>query len=334
MKTIFSRLGRLLGSRVLTDDRTATKPAIRRLALPLFVVPLLAAPFGAAAQPLPSLLIPSDAATLSRAGVGVSAPAGAYALENNVAAMSLSERRLHAGASFGMWQPDYSGNKVIGAAATFKATRSLAVGASFKYLNSPSYDIVTESGTASRDGSFTPKEYNIALGASFAIIPCLSAGLTARVLRSSLAADAAVTVFGIDLGVSFRLKGVSAGLSVNNLGTKAKYGEGGSPVSQPMLLKAGAGYELALGKSGLGFSAEADCLFTGAFMAGASAQYGWNDCVFLRCGYHYGDSAKAVPSYASAGLGVKFFGVSLDAAWLFGSAVLKNSFGLSLGYGF
>lgn len=302
--------------------------------MPLLAVSLLAVPFGAAAQSLPSLLVPSDAATLSRAGVGVSSPAGAYALENNVAAMSLSEQRLHAGASFGMWQPDYSGNKAIGAGATFKATRSLAVGASFKYLTFPSYDIVTESGSASRDGSFTPKEYNIALGASYAFIPCLSAGLTARVLRSSLAADAAATVFGVDLGLSFRLKGISAGISVNNLGTKAEYGGSGSAVSQPMLLKTGAGYELALGKSSLGFSAEADCLFAGAFMAGAAAQYGWNDCVFLRCGYHYGDSSKAVPSYASAGLGVKFFGVSLDAAWLFGSKILKNSFGVSLGYEF
>lgn len=328
MKTIFSILGRLPGRRMFSGCRAA------KMTMPGLAVALLAISFGAQAQPLPSLLVPSDAATLSRAGVGVCAPAGAYALENNVAAMSLSPHRLYAGASFGIWQPDYSANKTIGAGAVFKATDALAVGASFKYLTSPSYDIVTESGTASREGSFAPKEYNIALGVSYAIIPCLSAGLTARVLRSSLAADAAATVFGVDLGVSFRLKGISAGISVNNLGTKAKYGDSGSSVTQPMLLKAGAGYEFGVGKSRLAFSAEADCLFSGAFMAGAAAQYGWNDCIFARCGYHYGDSAKAVPSYASAGIGVKFFEVSLDAAWLFGSKILRNSFGLSLGYEF
>ncbi len=290
--------------------------------------------FEAGAQTLPSLLVGSDAAALSRAGVSVSSEAGAYALENNVAAMSLSTKRLSAGATFGMWQPSYSNNKVIGVGAMFKATDALAVGATFKYLTSPSYETVTESGTTSRDGAYTPKEFNVAVGASYAILPCLSAGLTARVLHSSLATDASATVFGVDIGVSFRLRGISAGLSVNNLGNKAKFGKEGSSYSQPMLLKLGAGYDFSFGKSVLGVSAEADYLFAGAFMAGVAAQYGWNDMAFVRCGYHYGDSAKAIPSYASAGIGVKFFGVSLDAAYLFGSKVLQNSFGVTLGYSF
>ena len=55
----------------------------------------------------------------------------------------------------------------------------------------------------------------------------------------------------------------------------------------------------------------------------------------FRGGYHYGNASKGViPSYASLGLGVKFFGVSIDAAYLFGSEILKNSFGVSLGYEF
>lgn len=69
-------------------------------------------------------------------------------------------------------------------------------------------------------------------------------------------------------------------------------------------------------------------------MAGAAAQYDWNDCLFVRCGYHYGDETKAIPSYASAGIGVKLSGVSLDAVWLFASGTLRNSFALSLGYSF
>lgn len=326
MKTIYSFLS------ALGAGLRGRRAGLFSAALSLAAVISLAGSFGAGAQTLPSLLVGSDAAALSRAGVSVSSEAGAYALENNVAAMSLSEQRLNAGASFGMWQPSYSNNKVIGVGAMFKATDALAVGATFKYLTSPSYETVTESGTTSRDGSFTPKEFNIAAGVSYAILPCLSAGLTARVLHSSLARDASATVFGVDLGVSFRLKGISAGLSVNNLGTKAKYD--GSSYSQPMLLKAGAGYDFTFGKSLLGISAEADYLFAGAFMAGAAAQYGWNDMVFVRCGYHYGDSAKAIPSYASAGIGVKFFGVSLDAAYLFASKVLQNSLGVTLGYSF
>ena len=294
---------------------------------------LSAVSIGAGAQSLPSLLVGSDAASLGKAGVSVSSAAGAYALENNVAAMSLAKDKFNAGVSYGMWQPDYAGNKVMGAGAMFKATGSLAFGASFKYLSSPSYDTVTESGTTSRDGSFTPKEFNIALGASYAFNEYFSAGLTARFLNSSLAEESSATVFGADLGIFFSKNSLSAGLSVNNLGSKANYGED-SAYSQPMLVKAGAGYDFGFGKSVLGISAEADYLFEGAFAAGAAAQYGWNDTVFLRCGYHYGDSSKGIPSYASAGVGVKFFGININAAYILASEVLKKSLSISLGYSF
>ena len=302
------------------------------IAIVFLIASDLVAPVKAAAQSLPSLLVPSDAASLSLAGVGVCAPGGAYSLENNAAAMSLTEKRLLAGATFGKWQPSYSANSLVSAGATFKATDVLAAGLSVKKFGYQSYNTVTESGSISRDGSFTPEEFNAALGLSYRIASCFSVGVAARIVKSSLSADAEGTAFGADVGVCLNRNAMRAGLSVNNLGTKIRYGD--ESYALPAMLKAGAGYDLDLGSSGLAFSAEADYLFAGAFMAGATAQYDWRGCLFVRCGYHYGDETKAVPSYASSGIGVKVSGVSLDAAWLFASGTLRNSFALSLGYSF
>lgn len=319
--------------RVSPASRATSRMHVAGIIAAVFLIALdIIAPVTAAAQSLPSLFVPSDATTLSLAGVGVCAPGGAYSLENNVAAMSLAEKRLHAGAAFGKWQPSYSANSLVSAGATFKATDDLAVGLFVKKFGYQSYNIVTESGSVSRDGSFTPKEFNAAIGLSYRIVPCLSVGVTAKIVKSSLSADAEGTAFGADVGAYFSRNAIRAGLSVNNLGTKMRYGDDSHAL--PAMLKAGAGYDLDLGSSRLAFSAEADYLFAGAFMAGAAVQYDWSDWLFVRCGYHYGDRAEAIPSYASAGIGVKVFGVSLDAAWLFASEILRNSFALSLGYSF
>lgn len=285
------------------------------------------------AQSFPSLLVGSDAAGFSLGSATVAGHAGAYSLENNVAGMSFMNGRMAAAASFVLWQPSYGNDKVIGASAAVKATKRLAFGAAFKYFAQPSYEITTDSGTASRDGSFRPTEFNVTVGGSFAVTSYLSVGLAARMLHSSLAMNVSTNVFGADLGIYFKMKGLSAGVSVNNLGTKAKFGN--NSYVQPMMAKLGVGYTRAFGKHALSATAETDILFAGAVMAGAGIEYSFRDLLFVRGGYHYGAPHKAVvPSYGSAGLGVKIFGISLDAAYLFASQVLKNSFALSVGYAF
>ena len=294
-------------------------------------------------QTLSSLLVGSDSRSYSIGGATVgsglvengiagSSGAGAFALENNVAPMSLDGGLIDAAISFGMWQPEYASDKMAGAGATWRITRRLAAGILFKYMIQPEYQASTGNGTDVRDGLFSPKEMNVGMGVSFAVLKCLSVGASIRVVNSVLAPEASSTVFGADIGLYFNNKGFSAGLSVNNLGNKVKYGE--KPYSQPMLAKVGAGYSTAFGISSLSVSAEYDVLFNGAMMAGAGVEYGIKEIAFMRAGYHYGDSCKAVPSYASVGLGVKFWGVHIDASYLFASKTLNNSFSISLGYRF
>lgn len=294
---------------------------------------LVSSAVSTSAQTLPSLSVGTDAAGFSTGGATVAGHAGAYSLENNVAGMSFINGRMAAAASFVLWQPEYGNEKVSGAGVSVKVLEKLALGLTFKHFAYPSYNVTTESGAASRDGSFRPTEFNFALGSSYAVTGFLSLGLTARLLHSSLAADVSANVFGVDLAAYFRMKGISAGISVNNLGTKAKFGE--SSYVQPMLAKFGAGYNLGLGRHSVFMTAETDILFSDAATVGVGAEYSFRNLLFIRGGYHYGNASKGViPSYASLGFGVMFFGVSIDAAYLFASSVLKNSFALSVGYAF
>ena len=64
------------------------------------------------------------------------------------------------------------------------------------------------------------------------------------------------------------------------------------------------------------------------------AQYGWNDMVFARAGFHLGTGKAPLPTYASVGLGVKFVGVHLDVSYLLASKVLGNTLCVGIGYAF
>lgn len=283
------------------------------------------------AQTMPSLLLDQDPVSLATGMAGTASEAGAFALQNNVAAVSLSETTLDAQVGYGIWQPAYSNIKTIGVGAMYKMGK-LGFAFDYKKLNLPSYSGVSGNGSDIRDSEFTPGEVNLAAGASYAFMDYLSAGLTLRYAGSRLADDASATVFGADVALYYSKDALRAGLSINNIGSKVKYSETAYP--QPMMAKLGAGYDLDLGTSSVAFTAEADVLFAGGIMAGAGCEYSFKDMVFARAGYHYGNSVNTVPSYASAGLGLSVFGAQLNFAYLFASPVLANTMCVSLGYSF
>ena len=284
-----------------------------------------------AGQTLPSLLIGSDPASQGTALTSVGKTSGAYSLEGNVASMSLNDAKLSAGASFGLWQPGYAKDKVIGVGAAYRLGDRLAFGLQFKSLIQPSYDVVSESGSVK--DSFTPGETNFAVGAAYSVTDWLSVGVTGRMVMSTLADDAKANVVGADVAVFYRKDALSAGLSVNNVGGKVNYG--GEDYDQPMLARAGVAYRIGNPESSsVTPSVEADVLFKGGLMAGLGVEYSYKSMLFARGGFHYGDKGKAVPTYASLGLGVRFLGVSLDVAYLTASDVLGNSISFGLGYRF
>ena len=116
---------------------------------------------GAAAQTFPSLLIGDDAFGFSNGAASVSRAEGGFAIDQNVAGMSLNDNILDASVAFGLWQPDYSGDKLISAGIRCKVYKGLSLGMSFRDRLQNPYQITTSTGSASKDGSYTPKEYKV-----------------------------------------------------------------------------------------------------------------------------------------------------------------------------
>lgn len=278
------------------------------------------------AQGVAFLNINPDPVTAGVAGTGIARTADAYAGENNIAATALNGPRMAAAVGFGMWQPKNANAKLISAGGFYRITQRLALGLQFKDLAYQSYSIVSGDGRVRE--SFTPMELTATLGIAYRIVDGLSAGVNLRFLSSTLAETAKASAFGGDIALKYEKGAFQAGLSVCNLGTPVNYG--GENYTQPGIVRAGVAYSIV----GLTASAEVDYLFSGALMAGLGLEYCLADIVSLRGGFHYGDPAKAIPTYASFGLGVQFAGIRIDAAFLTASKTLGNTLMFSLGYAF
>ena len=280
----------------------------------------------ASAQAVPSLLIGSDPVAFSTGGAVLARPADAFALDNNAAAMALSAGTFDVAATYGKWAPKTADNMVVGLGTFYKVNDKLALGLSGRVLRDQPYDIASAGGQVT--GSFIPMDVVAGLGLSYAVMDGLSLGVSARMVSSSIAADMKGTSFAADITAMYAQDAFSAALGVCNLGSPMSYG--GASYALPMLVKAGGAYAAA----GLTASAEVDYLFSGALMAGLGLEYGIEDIVFLRGGFHYGDNAKAIPTYASLGLGVKYAGAHIDLAFLTASKTIGNTLMLCLGYAF
>ena len=280
----------------------------------------------ASAQSAPALLIGADPVAYGRGGASVATAAGAYAVDNNAAAMSLSDNRFDIAATYGMWAPKSADNTVVGLGAFYRINDKIAIGLSGRMLRDKPYDIATPSGQVT--GSFTPNDIVAGLGLSYAVTDNISLGLSGKMLSSKIGKDLSGSSIAADLTAMYAKDAFSAALGVCNLGSALSYG--GEKYALPMFAKVGAAYSVA----GFTASAEADYLFSGALMAGLGVEYTIAEIVSLRGGFHYGDAAKAIPTYASLGLGVQFAGVHLDAAFLLASKTLGNSLRVGLGYSF
>ena len=292
----------------------------------LLVIAAAAASLSLQAQGVAFLNINPDAASVGLAETSIARQADAYAMENNIAATTLGGTRMAFAAGFGIWQPKANKSNVLSAAGFYRISNRLALGMQFKNFSYQEYSNVSADGRV-RD-TFRPAELTAGLGISYRIADGFSVGASFRFISSTLASDAKASAFGADIAVKYEKDGWHAGFSVCNLGTPVSYG--GDKYAQPAMVRGGGAYSTGTFTA----SAEVDYLFQGGLMAGLGVEYTIADIVSLRGGFHYGDAAKAIPMYASLGLGVQFAGVHLDAAFLLASKTLGNSLMFGLGYSF
>lgn len=264
------------------------------------------------AQSGSALLIPSDARALSMGGVSLRPTAD----------------KLDVKAYYGSWAPKAAANTVVGGEVFFRASERFALSVEGRTFLDKPYEISSAQGMVK--GEFRPSDLIVGLGASYAVTDFLSIDLKARMLSSSIGEKAKGNAFCGDLRVGYEQEKFSVGLSGRNLGSKLSY-DGKNAYALPMLAALDGSVRPV---DGLTIAAEADYLFSGALMAGLGVEYTIAEIVSLRGGFHYGDAAKAIPTYASLGLGVQFAGVHLDAAFLLASKTLGNSLMVGLGYSF
>ena len=271
----------------------------------------MALPILANGQGAASLLIPTDSRSLSMGGVFIQPEAAT----------------MDAGASYGIWAPGTAANNVVAADVFFRIGDKLALTFEGKDFIDKPYVISGDQGSSR--GTFTPNELILSLGAYYYITDALSAGIKLKSVNSDIAETAKGSAFCGDVEVTYGGSNWSATLAGRNIGTKINYS--GAAYSLPAYVAAGGQWSPI---ANLKVAAEADYLFSGAVMAGAGAEYCIADIAFVRAGYHYGDAAKALPSFASLGLGAKYAGISLDAGMILLSETIGNSFLIRLGYAF
>ncbi len=329
----------------------------------VIIVSLLTA-FGISAQSryaLPWVRTGRSAVDLSMAGsASMSSENMAWAAGGNSAMIPFCDR--HFAVEAGYMRQSFSQNNTFSAGLAGNIKGKAGVAASFSYGMDPAYDIYGNDGGVT--GSFTPSYILASLGAAWRFVDFLSVGVNARYARQDLMQGYSYSTFAGDAMLMARFGGFSLSAGIADIGMPVKSVSGDS-FGLPASAKAAFMYDAVFGKKhGIQLNVDGDWYLPGLFAqdglsandggtsvpdassssarasaisqlaVSAGAQYSFADMIFLRAGYHFGGSGVPVPSYASAGLGFKFMGVSLNCAYLFASQTLSNSFCLTLGYSF
>ena len=232
--------------------------------------------------------------------------------------------------SFQNWAPGAVKSSNLNLLGGFRIGKRIGINVVGAYQSGQEYSLVDLNGRKS--GGFTPSDLLVGVGFGFAVTDFLSLGVNVKFAQSSVADKTSYSSVAGDAFLVFSMKGFSATAGVASLGMPVKSGE--QKFGLPTSAKLGLGYDLAFGTSALRFAADADVFFTGGVGAALGAQYGWNDMVFARAGFHLGTGKAPLPTYASVGLGVKFVGIHLDVSYLLGNAALGNTLCVGIGYAF
>ena len=279
---------------------------------------------------LPFTRLGYDAISLGMGGTSVlNTSHAAFASFQNAALMSYQEGSFDSGIGYQLFQPSGVGSHNISVGVAGKVIDRIGIGVGVAYNMHRPYSMTGDSGDDL--GKFTPSDMQVNLGLSCKIIEYLSVGVNLKYLNTTMAKDSKMNAFSSDIFLMTSVKGFKAALGVSSLGTKVKSGE--NFYNLPTSLTIGLGYGNNFGQHGVEVDLDMDYYFHKAFSAAVGLAYGWNDMVFVRAGYRYGEKT-VVPSFASVGLGGKFSGFKIDLAYLFASKAFNNTVAVTLGYTF
>lgn len=257
----------------------------------------------------------------------------AWASFTNVATVPFSEKKFDAALGYTLWQP--SSTNYINLGITGNIRNKFGISGGLSMGIDRSFESTDEGG--SQSGVFKPMDFQANLGFSYRFIKCLSAGVNARYAMQKVADGYTLSAVLFDAFLTGSFSGVTVSAGVSNAGTKAAFGKSAGisdkyPV--PSAVAAGAGYSNTFAeKHAIDVAVDIRWYYMGfGVSASAGAAYTFNDSVAVRAGYLYGGDFCG--DCATFGAGVKFFGVSLDATYMYMPAARANIVSLGLGYSF
>lgn len=287
---------------------------------------------------LPWMRTGRDAASMGMADAGYLADENlAWSSFGSAAIVPLSEKTFSVSATYAMWKTEPAHRAAAGFSYNVRNRVGISVGVAFD--PGKKYQVYDAAGAAK--GWFTPYDLQANFGIGVKIVNGFSIGVNAKYARQALAQGASSNVFAADVMLACKVKGFRATAGVASLGTPVK-SAAGEKFNLPSSAKLTFGYDDIIA-GGLHLAAYADgdyYFFNNTWSVAGGAAIGYKDIVNVRGGYRYsGDNGKlgipcVMPSYASVGLGCGFRGVSLNAAYIFASKVINNSFVVGLTYSF
>lgn len=321
----------------------------------------------------PFLRISPDAraGAMGEAGIALSPDANATFWNNAKVPFATSNGQI--GVTYTPWLKDVASDVyLVTLGGFYKIDDQQAISGGVRYFNLGSIQFADETGQL--QGSSNPKEFSVEFGYSRILSEQFGIGLTARYINSSLGNGTedndmkSGSAFAVDLsgyynGLDEAGQGLTAGLTLSNLGTKISYtNDPDAKQFIPANLGLGGAYHAVLDEDNkLTFALDvnhmlvpktpdligtedvdqqqlADYYNTGvfeswgksfsnsAYSGSLGAEYGYNDQFFLRAGYYLESAGAGDRHYFTAGAGIKYNVINFNFAYLApsGSSVNRN----------
>jgi len=215
------------------------------------------------------------------------------------------------------------------ASFTFDVPRGVRMGVSMNYFSLG--ELERRSGnTVDPEGTFTPADLGLGVSAAYRLSEMVAAGVTFRYLHETLDAETAdAYLFDIGIKSHTMIPGLTAAISVRNLGTQVKYVSTG--YDAPRVIAIGAAYRSRLPwrSNWLTLTAEIESPNDNDTRLAVGGEYNFRDFLYGRAGYRSGLEYEDF----SFGLGVNYLRLRFDYAFVPYSD-LGNSHRFSFVYGF
>lgn len=272
--------------------------------------------------------IPLDTRSVSMGNTYV-AGAHSNAIYTNLAASSLSNKKLELGFTYRPWIQDISDDySITGFSALFALNNKHHIALGNRNYSLPSYSLTDDNGNLSEE--YEPKEYTIDLGYAYNLSEKTALSVSFHYIDADYGESSTANTFGVDLGFKSSYKNVEFGAMVRNLGSELEFENSTSEL--PLTLTAGVAYTKSLlDKHHLAANIDlANVSYNdeSGMTAGVGVEYSYKTYLALRTGYYYADEAIGLETF-SLGCGVKLAGVSIDFAWLNSDNALNNNYSLS-----